>query len=294
MDVATTRRSIELPAGRIHYRESGPADGPAVVFVHGFLVDDSLWSDVPERLAAAGMRTLAPTWPLGAHTTAMRAGADLSPRGLARVILSFLGALDLRDVVLVGNDTGGALCQFLIDEDPSRIGRLVLTDCDAYDQFPPFPFGALFRLMRHPRPARPLMATMRSARLRNGVLGFGPLVQRPLTAAESLPWVAPYLTDAGVRRDVATFARGWARADLAEVAARLPSFDRPVLLCWAPADRFFKIGLGRRLERDLPTARLVEIPDARTFVALDQPALLANEIASFVGVRRPGGSPAPA
>jgi len=280
--------SLDLPAGTIHYRESGPADGPAVVFVHGFLVDDTLWSDVPERLAAEGFRTFAPTWPLAAHRTAMRPGADLSPRGVARIILSFLETHDLHDVTLVGNDTGGAVCQFVVDEDDSRIGRLVLTNCDAFDTFPPFPFDLLFRLARHPGAARAVLQTMRSAVLRNSKLGFGWLVKRPLSAAESAPWVAPYLGDAGVRRDVATFARGWSAADLADVATRLPDYTKPVLLCWAPADRFFKIALAHRLLSTFPDARLVEVADARTFVALDQPAKVAEEIASFVAVG--GGS----
>lgn len=274
-------QTIDLPAGHIHYRESGPAAGAVVVFVHGFLVDDTLWSDVPERLAERGFHTFAPTWPLAAHREPMRPDADLSPRGLARVVLSFLEARGLEDVTLVGNDSGGAVCQFLLDEDSSRIGRLVLTNCDAFDTFPPFPFDLLFRLARHPGAARIALSTMRSARLRTSKLGFGWLVRRRLTAAESRPWVAPYLTDAGVRRDAATFARGWSAADLADVATRLPSFDRPVLLCWAPADRFFKVGLGRRLESTFPDARLIEIPDALTFVPLDQPARLADEIAGF-------------
>jgi pimeloyl-ACP methyl ester carboxylesterase len=55
-----------------------------------------------------------------------------------------------------------------------------------------------------------------------------------------------------------------------------------VLLCWAPADRFFKISLGRRLAQTFPDSRLVEVPDARTFVALDQPDRLAEEIAAFL------------
>jgi pimeloyl-ACP methyl ester carboxylesterase len=122
---------------------------------------------------------------------------------------------------------------------------------------------------------------MRPAVLRNSPLGFGWLVKRRLTAAETLPWVRPYLTDAGVRRDVAAFTRAWSRSDLLDVATRLPSFEKPVLLCWAPEDRYFRIGLARRLAETFPDARLVEMPDARTFVALDQPALLADEIAGF-------------
>jgi pimeloyl-ACP methyl ester carboxylesterase len=283
--MSTTRnaaqQSIELDAGTIHFRESGPADGRPVVFVHGFLVDHGLWSDVPERLAAEGFHTFAPTWPLGSHPTPMRPDAELSPRHVARVVLDFLTRLDLQDVVLVGNDTGGAVCQFLLDEDASRVGSLVLTNCDAFETFPPFPFNLLFRLGRHPGAARAVLQGVRMAWLRNGPLGFGPLVKRSLTASESEDWVRPYLESAGVRRDTARFLRGWRRGDLADVATRLASFDRPVLLAWAPEDRFFKVGLAHRLAEVFPDARLVEIADARTFVALDQPGQLAERIAVF-------------
>jgi pimeloyl-ACP methyl ester carboxylesterase len=275
------RQSIDLAAGTIHYRESGPADGRPVVFVHGFLVDDGLWSDVPERLAAEGFHTFAATWPLGSHTTPMEADAALSPRHVAGIVLDFLERLDLDDVVLVGNDTGGAICQLLVDEDWSRIGSLVLTNCDAFETFPPFPFNLLFRLMRHPAMARPVMAGMRPGGLRNGPLGFGPLVQRKLAAEETAGWIRPYLSDPAVRRDTAAFLRGWQPGDLAEVSQRLGRFDRPVLVAWAPADRFFRVSLAHRLVEVFPDAQLVEIPDARTFVALDQPAALATHIAEF-------------
>jgi len=275
------RQSIDLDAGTIHYRESGPLDGRPVVFVHGFLVDDGLWGDVPERLATEGFHTFAATWPLGAHATPMDAGVELSPRRVARMVLDFLERLDLRDVVLVGNDTGGAICQLLLDEDSSRIGRLVLTNCDAFETFPPFPFNLLFRLMRHPGISRVVMAGMRPAGLRNGALGFGPLVKRKLGAEETAGWVRPYLDDAGVRRDTAAFLRGWRPGDLAEVSTRLDRFERPVLVAWAPEDRFFRVSLAHRLVAVFPDARLVEIPDARTFVALDQPEVVASHIARF-------------
>ena len=276
------RRSIDLPAGTIHYRESGPADGRPVVFVHGFLVDDTLWSDVPERLAEAGFRTFAPTWPLGSHKTAMRAGADLSPRGVARVVAGFLEALDLHDVTIVGSDTGGAVSQLLLDEDRSRVGRLVLTNCDAFETFPPAPFGALFRAARHPGFTRALLQPMRSSFVRHSLLGFGGLVRRRLGAEESRPWVTPYLTDPDVRRDVTTFAKGWRRDELVHAARWLETFDRPVLLCWAPGDPFFKHALAKRLLATFPDATLVEFRGARTFVSLDQPQRLAEEIVRWL------------
>lgn len=277
------RRSIDLPAGTIHYRESGPEGGRSVVFVHGFLVDDTLWADVPERLADAGFRTYAPTWPLASQPAPMKPDAELSPRAVARIILSFLEAMDLRDVVLVGNDTGGAVCQFLLDEDASRIGRLVLTNCDAFDTFPPFPFNLMFRLGRHPLPTKMALQPMRWSAVANGSLGFGPLTKRRLTSEETGRWLRPVLTDKRVLRDTARFLKGWDPKDLADVATRLERFDRPVLIAWAPEDRFFKIALAERLAKTFPDARLVRIPDARTFVALDQPERLAEEIVSFVG-----------
>jgi pimeloyl-ACP methyl ester carboxylesterase len=275
------RTTIDLPAGTIHYRVSGPEDGPPVVFVHGFLVDDTLWGDVPERLAAVGFRTYAPTWPLASQPTPMRPDAELGPRGVARIVISFLEALDLRDVLLVGNDTGGAVCQFLLDEDASRIGRLVLTNCDAFDTFPPFPFNLLFRLGRHPAALRLALQPFRWAPVANGPLGFGLLTKRPITAEESGRWLRPSITQEGVRRDTARFLRNWSAADLADVATRLPKFDGPVLLAWAPEDWFFKISLAERLAETFPDVRLVRIPDARTFVALDQPERLADEIQAF-------------
>lgn len=274
---------IDLPAGPIHYRVSGPENGRPVVFVHGFLVDTMLWADVPERLAEAGYRTYAPTWPLASHTSAMRPGADLSPRGVARVVLSFLEALGLTDVVLVGSDTGGAVSQLVLDEDPSRIGRLVLTNCDAFDTFPPFPFNRLFQLARHERVALLVLQSMRSTLLRNSKLGFGWLVRRDLAAEESRAWIEPYLTDAGVRRDVTAFARGWTGDELEDSARWLQRFTRPVLLCWAPDDPFFKLRLARRLVTTFPDATLIQFPGARTFVSLDQPERLADEILRWLG-----------
>ena len=291
-DRVMDRHQIELPAGTIHYREGGPADGRPVVFVHGFLVDDTLWSDVPERLAERGFHTFAPTWPLGSHTTAMNDGADLSPRGVARVVASFLEAHDLQDVVLVGSDTGGAVSQLLLDEDPSRIGRLVLTNCDAFDTFPPFPFGALFRLGRHPGPAR--RCCSRCGRRSCGTAssasaGWFAVTSRPRRAGRGSRRTSP------TRAYVATSRRspaGWRPDELADSPRWLAKFDQPVLLCWAPGDPFFKYDLAKRLLGTFPDATLVEFRGARTFVSLDQPERLADEIVALAGSRcrcGPGG-----
>jgi pimeloyl-ACP methyl ester carboxylesterase len=272
--------TIDTPHGQINFRVAGAEDSaqPPVVFVHGLLVNGELWTGVAEALAARGVRSYAPDLPLGAHRTPLEPTADLTPRGVARLIIAFLEALDLTDVTLVGNDTGGALCQFLIDTDQSRIGRLVLTNCDAFDQFPPPPFGLLVKAGRRPGRIRVMMATMLPTWVRHSVLGFGGLVAKPLDAALTRRWITPALTDAGVRRDAAKFMRTIAPDELLDVSTRLDRFTKPVLLIWGASDRFFKLSLARRIVAAFPNARLVEVAGGRTFLPLDEPQRVADEI----------------
>lgn len=269
---------IDLPQGQVRYRLAGPSNSamPPVVFVHGFLSNGELWTGVADHLAAAGVRSYAPDLPLGSHTIALRPDADLSPRGVAGLVTSFLAALDLTDVTLVGNDTGSALCQFVIDADPSRIGRLVLTNGDAFDQFPPPSLAPVFRLGRRPAGIYALMSIMRPTGIRQRIQSQN--VSSPIDPALTRRWITPALTDRGVRRDTAKFLRGVNPAELLEISTRLHRFTKPVLLLWGDDDRFFPIGLAHRLQDAFPHARLVEIPDGRLFFPLDAPQRVANEI----------------
>ncbi len=140
-------REIELSGGRIRYHEHG--DGPPVLFVHGLLVHSGLWTAVLPRVAGAGFRCLAPDWPLGSHTIPVP-GADLSPPGVAGMIAEFCERLDLDDVTVVANDTGGALVQILMANHPERVGRVVLTPSDSFERFFPPMFGYLPTLARVP------------------------------------------------------------------------------------------------------------------------------------------------
>jgi pimeloyl-ACP methyl ester carboxylesterase len=275
--------SIDLPHGTVRYRAAGPehAATPPVVFVHGFLVNSNLWTTTAEALAAAGVRSYAPDWPLGSHTISLGAGADQSPRGIARQIVAFIEALELHDVTLVGNDTGGALCQFLLDTDASRIGRVVLTNCDAFTTFPPAPFGLLFKAFRRPTAIRALMGPMRAAAFRHSSAGFGLLVNRPLDAEQTRAWVEPCLSDPAIRADVARFAQKVDPEDLNVASGNLGNFEGPALLVWGAADRFFKIDFARRLRDTFTDARLVEIENGRSFIPHDEPTRLASEIAAF-------------
>jgi pimeloyl-ACP methyl ester carboxylesterase len=274
--------TIELPQGRIEYRVAGPENSahPPVVFVHGLLVDGQLWTGVADRLAAQGVRSYAPDLPLGAHRIPLGPDADLTPRGVARLILDLLAALDLQEVTLVGNDTGGALCQFLIDTDATRIGRLVLTNCDAFDKFPPPPFGLLVKAGRSPAMLKMMAASTRPTFLRHSALGFGPLA-RNLDPIVTRSWMESLRTDPAIRADTARFMAGIDKADLVDVSTRLSRFTKPVRLVWGDGDRFFKIEFAHRLAETFPAAELVTVPGARTFVPLDEPDTVAASIATL-------------
>ncbi len=275
--------TVDLSHGSVSYRVAGPprAAAPPVVFVHGFLVNATLWSKTADALATAGVRSYAPDLPLGSHTIPLGAQADQSPRGIARQIVAFIEALELDDVTLVGNDTGGALCQFLLDCDASRVGRVVLTNCDAFTNFPPAPFDQLFKAFRSPRMIRTLLAPMRASAVRHSPAGFGLLVNTPLDADQTRAWVEPCLSDAAIREDVARFAQKVDPNDLNAASANLASFAGPALLVWGAGDRFFKLDYARRLRDAFADARLVEIEHGRTFVPHDEPERLADAIAAF-------------
>lgn len=276
MAAADQRREVTLPAGTIRYREAG--EGRPVVFVHGYLVDGRLWDGVVDSLSDR-CRCLAPDWPIGAQQIAMKPDADLSPYGIAAIIASFLDALDLEDVTIVGNDSGGAMSQVLVTRHPERIGRLVLTNCDTHENFPPGVFKAM-----PPLAALPGGMTVLAAPFRIGALAraaFKPFSKNPIPAELVASWMRPGLHDPGVKHDVKKVTVGMNKRYTLEAAEKLRGSELPILLAWAPGDRFFPIEYARRLAGEVPNARLVEIDDAKTFVPLDQPAQLADLIADF-------------
>src|ERR1700752_893759 len=231
---------VMLEQARIDYHVIGPADSlhPPVLFVHGILVDHRLWVKVPEGLARRGFRCILPDWPLGSHTIPVNDGSELSPHGVATMIRDLIVALDLSDVTLVGSDTGGGLCQLAVDAYPELVGRLGLTNCDAFDKFPPFPFDVVFALLRGPVSIKALFAKRRRTPLRRSPLGFG-LLMGHADAELTASWLQPCRADSRICRDLASLLRHVAQTDLTDVATRLPEFTKPVTVVWGQADRCF-------------------------------------------------------
>jgi pimeloyl-ACP methyl ester carboxylesterase len=278
-----TMERIELSAGTIEYEDTG-GDGPVVVLLHGLLMDASLWEGVVADLRV-DHRCVAPTLPLGAHSSPMRADADHSLRGMTRLVVEFLDRMDLDNVTVVGNDTGGALVQLLICDRPARVERIVLVSCDAFDNFPPGLTGKTLVLTGKLSPMMfgLFMQQMRLKVVRRLPIAFGWLTKRG--DAATARWVKPVLQQPEIRRDTVQVLRSISaeRGLMLEAGECLPTFDRPALVVWAQKDRVMPPAHGRRLAELLPQGRLVEVSDSYTLVPLDQPASLAQAIREWEG-----------
>lgn len=269
-----------LSAGSVHYREAGR--GEPLVFVHGFACNSVLWDGLAAELRDS-TRCILPDWPMGSHPEAMRPEADLSPPAMAALIAEFLAELDLRDVTIVGNDSGGAVSQILVTEHPERVGRLVLTNCDAFEIFPPGHFKTLARASRLPGFPALLANSMRIGAIRRSPLAYGWLTERPAPEAALRAWVDPLIADRGVRDDALRFFSAGDSALTTKAATKLRKLRIPALLVWGDDDRWFTIELARRLQDTIPDCKLVQIPGGKTYVPFDRPKEVAAAIGDFIG-----------
>jgi pimeloyl-ACP methyl ester carboxylesterase len=276
--VTEQRKEIQLSGGKIRYREAGA--GKPIVFVHGYLVDSRLWDGVLERLSDR-FHCLAPDWPLGAQQVAMNPDADLSPPGLARLIAEFIERLGLDDVTVVGNDSGGAISQILAANHPDRLVRLALTNCDTHENFPPGIFKAMPPLAKLPGGMVALSAPFRIPFIARQA--FAPFSRRGIPNDLVASWMRPAMEDKAVMHDLKKVTGGMNKRYTLDAAKKLRGTELPIRLLWAPGDKFFPLKYAERLASEVNNAVIVQIPDARTFVAFDQPERVAEGIAEFVG-----------
>ena len=268
----------ELSHGIVHYHESGA--GAPVVFLHGYLMGARLWDPVT-RLLEGEFRCLVPELPFGAHPAALRPDADLTAAGLGRLVADFLDALDLRDVTLVGNDSGAAVAQVVAARHAGRLGGLVLATGDAFDNYPPTPFRPLIAAART-RTLTPLLALLKVRRARSLPTAYGWLTHGDLPHDLIDQWVAAYFTDKGVRRDLRRLTAALGEDEfMTQIAAELAAFTKPALLAWAADDKFFPLEHARQLAAILPNTRVELVPGSRTWIMRDQPGRTAHLIAEL-------------
>lgn len=270
-------RTLELPQGRVRYRDQGA--GPVLVFVHGLFVNGDVWRDVVPALIER-YHCIVPDLPLGGHRIPMPADADVTLPGLAQLVGDLIAALDLRDVTLVGNDTGGAICQAVVARHPDRLARLVLSNCDAFEDFFPASLHPLQRAARL-RGFSTLMGLLLRSNLVRRKL-FARLAWRPLDPVLARSYFTPLVRSTSVRHDVTKVLRGIDNSYTLDAARTFPTFAKPVLVAWGDDDLVFPKDLPERLAGAFPNARLERIARSRTLVPEDRPEELARLLGTFV------------
>ena len=274
--------SVQVPQGTIDYREEG--SGPPVVLIHGLLLDERFWDELVPKLSDR-FRVIVPTMPLGCHRTPMNEDADLTTQGLAKLIADFLAALDLRDVTLVGNDTGGALAHVAATRYPERVGRLVLNSCDLEKNFLPPMFKPLSLLANMPGSTFLIGQTLKFGPLQRTPNAIGWLSHKKVDPALVRSMTDPLRKDKGIQRDARKVLSGVDKSATIQAAKDLQTFDRPTLWAWAADDKFFPPDQARRIAGTMPDARFELIERSRTYTPIDQPERLATLIREFAAVR---------
>jgi pimeloyl-ACP methyl ester carboxylesterase len=277
---------LETRLGPLAWQSSGR--GPALVFFAGALANHDLWRDVVVALEGR-YRCITIDLPLGAHPWPLPEGADRSATSLARLLLDCLELLAVEDATVVANDTaGGLLLLSLASGHPAlgRVGRLVLTNCDSYDQFPPDKLRKATALCRaFPRLARALVRLQLRLQLRSPSVrrrGVSAVAASGLDDERAESFYGPAARDRQVAGDLVAAMAGFRPQLLIDAAEAIPRFDRPVLLIWGESCDFFPMTGARRLASEFPCATLVSVPGAKTWVPVDSPVAVADAIVKFV------------
>jgi len=271
---------IHLDGVPIYYIDVG--SGPTLVFVHGAYVTGALWDDVVKPLSATH-RCVVPTFPFGAQTRPV-GDADLGVRASGRRICDLLEALDLSEVTLIANDTGGGIVLAALGDstlDFGRVSQLVFTNCDSFEHFPPGSFAPLVRLCA-------LNQTLGTLVLRGLATGAGRKVftsavtRNGIDTARQPVIFGGFLTSPQVRREAARFTAGLKPSYTLGAVESLKAWQKPVLMAWGTEDKMFPMAHARRLAETFPNGEVRIIEGSSTYVMLDQPRQTSIAIEEFV------------
>lgn len=281
------RHEVMTRLGPVPVRSLG--EGPAVLAVHGLLLDSRAWDGLAHELAPDRVRLLLPDLPLGAHRRAVPDRSQLTPVGLAETLVDLLDGLGVDTAVLLGNDTGGALVQIAAAAHPDRVRGLVLAGCDAFEHFPPPLLRPLVALAGVPGFTR---LALRGFGL-PGVLADPGRLNLFSTRGLGRPLVRdllrPARTDPAVRADLTAFLRTVRPEPLLAAVDGLRVHAGRAAVVWGRHDRAFPARDAERLA-DLLGTTVDWVDDAATFVPVDRPDAVADGVRSVLATTRAGTS----
>jgi pimeloyl-ACP methyl ester carboxylesterase len=276
-DYFAGQHKVETPSGNINYVEHG--SGPVALFVHGVLLNGYLWR---HQLAQLGDVRRCIAVDLLAHgNTEISGTQDVSVTANAHMLAQFLDALKIDQVDLVGNDSGGGICQIFAALYPKRVRSLTLTNCDAHDNWPPEAFKPFVAMVAAGGLPETLNALLADKSVYRSPQALGPAYERPDAVADDTieTYLRPLTRSAQRTRDVERFVNAFDCRHTLEIEGQLALVQAPTLIAWGTDDIYFDLKWSHWLEKAIPgTKRRVELKSARLFFPEERSAEFNKEL----------------
>src|SRR5918994_1128578 len=235
------KRFLGVGEARVAYYEEG--SGKPLLLLHGCPFSSFVWRKVTPRLSLR-YRCLAPDL-LGLGDTETPEGADWSLRAQAAMVVGLLDALGIQRAHVVGHDHGGAVAQLLAAEHPDRIDRLVISNAEAYDNWPSAEERPFVRATQVPLLGDLILWTWSRSPMFRFTLKAAKAVHDPKVLSAKLldGYVRAYLSDRHRRDKTKRFLAGQFDPEnnrtTTDLLGGLGHFDHPTLLIWAREDPHF-------------------------------------------------------
>lgn len=272
--------TAQTPSGRISYVERG--SGPVALFVHGVLLNGWLWRHQLEALADI-RRCIAPD--LLAHgRTEISADQDVSVTANAKMLAELLDALKIDQVDLVGNDSGGGVCQIFAALYPERLRSITLTNCDTHDNWPPDAFKPFVQMVAEGLLPENLAAMVKDKAVYRSPEALGPAYEHPeaVTDATIDAYLEPHLLTEERLRDLRRFVMAFDNRHTVSIESKLRKVQAPALIVWGDDDVYFGVEWSEWLEKALQgTVRRVVLKGARIFFPEERPERFNQELRTF-------------
>jgi pimeloyl-ACP methyl ester carboxylesterase len=274
---AITKRSVLTHCGSISYTEAGT--GPVALFVHGVLLNSHLWRHQLAELS--DVRRCIAVDLLAHGDTQIAPDQDVSATANAAMLLEFLDALEIDQVDLVGNDSGGGIAQIFAALNPSRVRSLTLTDCDTHDNWPPAAFKPFLEMAAAGGLRAALDAMLADKNVYRSAQALGPAYEHPERVTDETIeiYLRPFVSAEQRTRNLQRFLAAFDCKHTVAIEDGLRTLQAPTLIVWGTDDIYFDVQWGRWLAEAIPgTRRLVELQGARIFFPEERPGEFNAEL----------------
>jgi pimeloyl-ACP methyl ester carboxylesterase len=259
-----SKRNVQTASGLISYREQGV--GPVALFVHGVLLNGHLWRHQMQGLG--DIRRCIAVDLLAHGDTEIARDQDVSVTANARMLKEFVDTLDIDQVDLVGNDSGGGICQIFAALYPDRVRSLTLTNCDAHDNWPPEPFKPFLAMAAAGGLKGTLEAMLADKRIYRSPEALGAAYEHPERVSDETieQYLRPLVRTEQRTLDLQRFLAAFDNQHTVAIESKLKTLKAPTLIVWGTDDIFFDVKWSVWLAETIPGTRCrVEFDGARIF-----------------------------